>query len=402
MPTNPLLIALAFLAFISLGLPDAVLGIAWPSIRGTFALSITHLPWLIAFSMAGYLTSTAAAGTMVRLLGVGPLLVVSSALVVVTLVGFAVSPWWWPLLLCGTVGGLGSGAIDAGLNAYAAERFSPRVVSWLHASYGIGATLGPVLMTSVLTANQPWRLGYAALAGVLLLICMLFFATHASWDGRGEVSAEAHVPAAGAIETLARPRTQLNILLFFLYTGTEVAAVTWLFSLLTESRQISTPLAGACVSLFWAALTGGRILFGFVAHRLPSRSILRFGLLLAPVGALLLSLRHGPALAMFAAAALGFALAPIYPMLISDTPDRVGRRYAAQAIGFQVAAAYLGAAALPASVALLAKRYQLEVLGPFLLGCTVALLALHELSLRVAARITPAASPPAGMARPAP
>jgi fucose permease len=402
-PRPALLIPLAFLAFISLGLPDAVLGVAWPSIRRTFGLSLTQLPWLIAFSMAGYLTSTAAAGTLVQRLGVGPLLLVSSVLVVVSLAGFALSPWWWPLLLCGTIGGLGAGAIDAGINAYAAERFSPRVVSWLHASYGIGATLGPVLMTAVLSARLQWRWGYAALAGVLLLMSTLFFMMRGLWDGRPR-GLHADEPAAGAtaLEALAQQRVQLNILLFFLYTGTEVAAVNWLFSLLNESRGMPTRLAGACVSLFWGALTSGRILSGFAAHHFPGRLILRAGLAIAPVGALLLSLRSGPGVAFAAAALLGFALAPIYPMLISDTPDRVGQRFAAQSIGFQVAAAYVGAAALPAAVAVLSKLYRLEVLGPFLLGCTLALLILHELSLRLAGCTVPAASPAAGVTLPAP
>jgi fucose permease len=395
-PRLTLLVPLVFLAFISLGLPDAVLGVAWPSVRHTFGLALTQLPWLIAFSMAGYLTATAGAGTAVQRLGIGRLLLVSSVMVVLSVAGFALSPWWWLLLLCGVVGGLGAGAIDAGINAYAAASFSARVVSWLHACYGVGATLGPVLMTSVLAARLSWRFGYAALAAVLLVMSVLFYLTRAWWDAPSREDPAHDEPAAAtALEALALPQVQLNIVLFFLYTGIEVAAVNWLFSLLTESRRISTTLAGMCVSGFWGALTGGRILTGFLAHHLRRRLVLRAGLILAPLGALLLSLQRGPAIALLAAAIFGFALAPIYPMLISDTPQRVGQRYAAHSIGFQVAAAYLGAAALPAAVGLLARRYHLEVLGPFLLGCALALLVLHELSLRVAGRTVPAASPSA-------
>lgn len=378
-----LLIPLAFAAFISLGLPDAVLGVAWPFIRRDLSVPIDRLGWLLTSLMIGYLLSTAFSGEVVRRIGIGKLLLVSTTLVVISLVGFAASPLWAIFVALGLIAGLGAGAIDAGINAFAAAHFRPSVVSWLHASYGIGATTGPLLMTAILTGGLSWRWGYATLAAVLATMAVLFLLTLRLWDhAPGTQPGEAVIHATAA-EALRRPLVWLHILLFFIYTGAEVTAGQWLFSVFTESRAMPVALAGTCIGLYWGGLTAGRIVSGLVADRLTPTTLIRIGMLGAPLAAAVLAMRSDFAVTAFACAALGFSLAPIYPMLISATPARLGTQYAQQAIGFQVSAAYLGIAALPTIAGVMARRIGLESIGPYLVACLLALLLLHEIILRL-------------------
>lgn len=176
-----LIVALAFIAFISLGLPDGVLGVAWPSVRGTFDRPLSHLGVLLAAGTGAYLVSSFLGGQFVRAVGVGKLLLASSLMVGVALAGMSLAPRWPAMVVFAAFGGLGGGAIDAGINTFAASRFSPRVVNWLHACWGIGATTGPVLMTAVLARGLSWRVGYEVLAVILALLSLLFLFTLRLW-----------------------------------------------------------------------------------------------------------------------------------------------------------------------------------------------------------------------------
>src|SRR5262245_52572953 len=176
------LLAIAFVAFVSLGLPDGILGVAWPSIRGTFAVELTGLGVLLAAMVAGTLVSSASTGRVLSRRSVGWLLMLSAILMASSSATFALAPAWWFLVLASAVAGLGSGAIDAGLNAYAATYFSPSHVNWLHACYGVGALLGPALMTGVLAAKLSWRWGYGILAGILGALALCFAITQGLWE----------------------------------------------------------------------------------------------------------------------------------------------------------------------------------------------------------------------------
>jgi fucose permease len=349
----------------------------------------------LAASVTGYLVSSFSGGAVVRRTGVGRLLLGSSVLIVASLGGYAAAPVWGAMVGCAVLAGLGAGAIDAGINAYAADCFSPRLVNWLHACYGVGATLGPLTMTAVLAAGRSWRWGYVVLAIVLAGIAVGFWLTLELWEDRKARGFDVVVPngpAAGAVDVgpreadrratigqaLRRPLVWAGIGLFFLYTGLEVTAGQWAYSLFTEARGVAPAVAGAWVGAFWGCLTAGRVAFGAAAGRVPTGRLLRVGLVGAPVAAGLVWWNAGGVAAFVGLALLGLSLAPIYPLLISLTPGRVGRAYAAHAIGFQVSAAYLGAAALPGLAGVLARRVGLEVVGPMMLVAALALLALHE------------------------
>ncbi len=379
----------ALLAFLSLGLPDGALGVAWPSIRATFSLSLSQLGTLLAASMSGYLVASALSGRIVQAVGVGHLLTLSTALMAISAAGYALAPAWWTMIGCAVGAGLGSGAIDAGLNAYAAHHFTPRAVNWMHATFGIGATAGPLLMTALITRDASWRWGYAIIATLMAALAFTFIATHRVW-GNGATAAphpeEPHNGAGGSATTLQilrRPRIWAGIALFFVYACLEFTAGQWAFSLLTQSRGVPTAIAGTAVGLFWASLTVGRIVLGGLTTWVSHTLILRWAIWLAPLGAACIGWRGPYVVNIVGLMLLGFTLAPIFPLMISATPRRVGTRDASHAVGYQIAAAALGGAGGPALAGLIAKSQGLEILGPFLFIVACVLLALHEAVLRM-------------------
>ncbi len=380
-PTHKLLLPIAFLAFVSIGLPDAVLGVAWPSVRHTFGLPVSQLGALLMSAMIGYLASCFWGGTLVHRLGVGRLLLASSVAVGITAGGYAVAPAWWFMVSLGLLGGVGAGAIDTGLNVYAAKHFSPRVMNWMHACYGVGASLGPLMMTSILVAGFSWRWGYAAVAMLLCVMAVLFAATLRLWEENGnggDADALAKPPPVPMGDVLRRPIVWMHTALFFVYAGVEATTGQWAFTLLTEGRGMPRTLAGGAVALYWASLTAGRIFFGLLDGRVAADSVLRLATLICPPAAALLWLNVSPLVNVVALALIGFGCAPIFPLLISRTPPRLSDAHAAHAIGFQVAAAYLGIAGIPAATGVLARRAGLESITPVIFLSAVAVLVLHE------------------------
>ena len=404
----PLILAtVAFLAFISLGLPDGVLGVAWLYVMRSFTLDERALGALLAAGMAGYLTSSFVSGRVVSRHGVGRVLMASTALMVAASLGYALTPAWLLMVALATVAGLGAGAVDAGLNIYAAERFSPRMVNWLHACYGTGAALGPMLMTLVLALGLSWRWGYGVVAVILFAMTLCFAFTIPLWRGRPTPAEQSlgNGPSSGTPAdapgitwhvALRRPAVLAGAAMFFLYVGLEVTAGVWSYTLFTQSRGVSELVAGMWVGIYWASLTAGRIVFGAAAATASPRVLLRIGLVGAPLSASLIWLNFGNALSFVGLAGLGFCLAPIFPMLMFETPRRLGPAYAVHAVGFQVSAGALGSAGLPALAGWMARSNGLEVIGPYLVLVATTLLLLHEIVARRGAGITAEVPVPAG------
>ncbi|MFE8598984.1 MFS transporter [Archangium violaceum] len=396
---HPRLLALSYLAFVSLGLPDAVIGVAWPSIRETFSLPQAALGAALAMAASAYFTSGLFAGRFMRTAGLGSLLAISTALAATGVTGYGAAPAFTLFIAAACFVGLGSGAIDTGLNTYAAHHFGARHMTWLHAAYSVGAALGPVLMTALLTHGAGWRAGYAVIGGALALLAVAFTGMRRQWDagpGSSPPTAEAPAPVDAtsptvtAWATLHRPRVWLQIAIFFLYSGVEVTAGQWSYTVLTEARGLGTAVAGTWVSVYWAGLLAGRIVLGFVVERVGPVRLLRLGTAGAVVGALLLALPAVPA--VLGLALLGFSLAPIFPALMSETPRRVGADAAAHAVGFQVSAATMGVAVVPSAAGLIGERLGLAAITPLILGVAVLLAGVHEVLVALADRPTPPGS----------
>ena len=425
--TRTSLLVLAYLGFISLGLPDGLIGVGWPSIRTEFGVPVEALGFLSIAGTTGYALSSVVGGFTIARVGVGVLLAGSTALAAAALFGYAASPGLVVVVGGALLLGLGSGAIDSGLNAYAAANFGARHMNWLHASFGFGATLGPLIMTGVLAASLSWRWGYGIVAGAQTLLAVAFALTAGSWATRepapaAEIPAPeipavgkpapgrpavgrpavgksavgksaggdpAVIPLAGVRkrDTLALPAVWLGVLAFALYTAIEVAAGLWAYILLTDGRGMGSSAAGICVAAYWGSLFVGRLILGVVAERLGSGPVLVTSLAGMLGGAVLVALPAPAWLAVAGLILVGFAAAPVFPLLTLTTAIRVGDAHADRAIGLQVGAAGLGGALLPAGIGVLLGQVNVEALGPSLVALSVALLALYL----VASRRAPAA-----------
>ncbi|HMG34998.1 MAG TPA: MFS transporter [Blastocatellia bacterium] len=375
-----ILVALAYASFISLGLPDGLNGVAWPSIRAGFNLPIDALGSLLVMFTAGYLLSSFSSGQLLARMSVGALLALSCLATATSLVGYAFAPAWRVMVGLGLLSGMGAGAIDAGLNTFAATRFSARTVNWLHACYGVGAASGPVIMTRVLASHHPWQRGYVIVGTWQLLLAVSFTFTRKLWsktDTDARSLGTNSATRATSLSTLRVPIVRLSIAVFFVYTGIEASAGTWAFSLFTEGRGISLMTSGTWVSIYWGSLTAGRLAAGFAAGFLSVQRLLSASLLGVALGATMLWLGGASIFSFVGLGFMGFACAPVFPSMIAATPARVGVTHTSNAVGFQIAAAVLGQSLFPALIGVMARRLGLEIVGVALAFSAVVLIGLH-------------------------
>jgi fucose permease len=385
--TRPVaLIVLIFLAFIALGMPDGLLGVGWPSIRAGFGQPLDAIGLLLFTMMVGYLSSSFLSGELTRRWGVGKVLIISCLVTGAGLIGYTLVPRWWMMAALGVFAGLGAGAVDSSLNAYVAANFGPGLMQWLHASYGIGVTTGPLIMTAMLARSGSWRPGYLVVGGFQLVLALSFALSLPLWnwkraDNAGEVE-KAPAESASLKETLRQPRVWASMALFFFYVGSEVTLGTWVYSLLTEGRGIDPKLAGYFAGSYWFTFTLGRVLAGVLTRKLKIQKLVVICIVAALAGTLVLGLNLGTWVNLAAVALVGFAFAPVFPGLMSGTPARVGRTHSNNTIGMQAAAGSLGGTGLTSLVGVLAQSFSLEVVPLVLLIFLSCLLGLYLLFRR--------------------
>lgn len=377
------LILITFIAFISLGLPDGLLDIANPRLRDTFNIGPDVFSLLFLTGLVGYFLSSFLSGQLVARMGIGWLLAASCGAIALAFFGNAVSPAWGWFVAISLLVGAGGGAIDSGLNTYVATNYGPRLMFWLHASFGLGVTGGTWLMSLIVNSGHSWRLGYAIVGSVQIGLALCFFLTRTRWNQPQTQpdepsSPQEHMPL---LTTLRVPVVWLGIALFFLYTGVEVSSGRWSSSLLIEGRDVSSQTAGLWVSIYWGMFTAGRVAAGFVGRWLSPEMFIRLAIGGALLGALLLwwnpvSWAGGAALGL-----MGLFFAPVFPMLISLTPGRVGAVHAANAIGFEVSAAAVGGTVLPALIGVMAKVVSIDVMPIVVAVSIMALFVLNEIIL---------------------
>lgn len=396
-------IGVAFLMFIVLGLPDGLLGLAWPSIREEFGLPLDAIgAFLVAFTV-GFMLTSFNSGALVERLGVAQLMLLATVLRGAAMIGVLVAPSWAVIVALGGFMGAGTGMIDAALNTYVATYQNNRLMNWLHAAFGVGATIGPLLMTVLFSMDLDWRWGYVLVGVIQLGMLAPFLWTRARWrimGHDGDVANDAKT--APMLQTLRMPLALLGIATFAFYSGMEFGTGQWAFTLFTEElrypiqlgavdvewfsegRGISPNVAGLFVAIFYGSFTIGRIVFGIVD--LPETLVLRVTLAAATLGTALLLIREVAALNLLGLIIMGFALAPMFPMLINSTAARMSPRHAPNAIGFQVGAASLGGAVFPWLIGYFAERNTVEAIAPTLLFIAFGLVVCYELINVVSAR----------------
>lgn len=380
-----LLLAVIYAAFISLGLPDALLGAAWP---------IMHAQMEVPLSYAGIVTFIIAMGTVVsslmsdRLtlrLGAGKVTALSVGLTAFALLGFSFSTEFWMLLAFAIPYGLGAGSVDAALNNYVALHYSSRHMSWLHCMWGVGCSIGPSIMGWALTGGQSsWPLGYRAVGLIQVGLTLIILLSLPLWRGRAAAdSAGDKVKPMPLRELVTLPGAKEIMITFFCYCALESTAGLWASSFLVFHHSLDKETAAACASLFYIGITVGRAANGFIAERFSDTRLTRMGFVLMGLGVIVLLLPLGKAAAMAGLIILGMGCAPTYPCIIHATPIRFGREKSQAFIGVQMASAYMGSTLMPPLFGLLANHISVG-LYPVYMAIILAVMALmHERVVRV-------------------
>ena len=389
--------ALSLGSFVALGLPDGMLGTAWPSARQTFGAPIADLGLILLISTIGSISVSAFAGTLIRRFGVAVLLACSAACAALAGTGYALAPHLWVLFAVAVLWGLAAGMMDGGLNTAVGLSGRPRLLNLLHAAYGVGTAIGPLLVTAAILLSS-WRSAYLVLAGLDLVVAALWLRqrrqeraaqdapeaaatdpTRAAQAGQAALAAAGATVAGHPSDAWSRRRSGFvvaaGMLIFFVYTGLEVAAGQWEASYCRGHLGLSASAAGLATFGFWGALTAGRLILAVLPRPVPPSRVVWWGSGIAVAAAALIWWQPGTPATLAAFVLLGGALAGVFPALIALTPLRIGRGRAEHAIAWQVGAAAGGGSGLSALVGLLIGVWGLSVLGPSLTVLAVLLLA---------------------------
>ncbi|KFF31202.1 MFS transporter [Bifidobacterium bombi] len=402
-----LLLAVIYLAFISLGLPDSLLGAAWPSMGPQL-----HVP----LSWAGGVSMTISAGTIVSSLlsdrltlriGAGKLTAISVGVTALALFGFSLAPNYWILLLIAVPYGLGAGGVDAALNNYVAVHYASRHMSWLHCMWGIGASVGPYIMGFALSKQHSWELGYRIIAVLQILLTVILVFSLPLWKSRkDEASKGASTSGGGAVvdgsgghaaqeeRSKRKPLTLRQVfalrgaveimVMFFCYCAVESTAGLWASSYMVLHSHIDKTLAASLASLFYLGITGGRALSGFMTMRFDDSTMIRIGQIVLACGVVLLLLPiPGKAAVITGLVLVGLGCAPIYPCVIHSTPAYFGADKSQAIVGVQMACAYTGSMLMPPVFGLIADHISIAWYPVFLGVLLVVMAVMHERLRRV-------------------
>ena len=371
------LLPLIYLAFISLGLPDALLGAAWPSMYGGFGVPVSCAGVISMIIALGTVVSSLQSARLTRLLGAGKVTAASVGLTALALAGFSLSGSFWQLCLWAVPYGLGAGSVDAALNSYVALHYASRHMSWLHCMWGVGASLGPWLMGRALTGGMGWAAGYRWIALLQLGLTLLLACSLPLWRLRREEEGPPP-PSLRLGQVLALPGVKAVMLAFFCYCAVEQTAGLWASSYLTLQRGVPAETAAGYAGLFFLGVTAGRGLSGFLTLKLRDAQMVRLGQLTAGAGICALLLPLGTPAALAGLLLTGLGCAPIYPCLIHATPDHFGAENSQAVIGVQMASAYVGTCLMPPLFGILASRVTAALLPVYLLVLLAGMAAAHE------------------------
>ena len=376
-----LLLAVIYLGYFSIGLPDGSFGLAWPSIYPELALPVGLAGTILIFGTIISGLSGFSSSALLRRVGTGPVVMASCALTGsgMLLIGNAHSGFL--LFLAAVPLGIGAGAVDASLNGFVARHYSGRHMNWLHACWGIGATAGPLLVGFAMTAGGGWRAGYWTLAGIQLSLSLLFLCTLSLWKTVPERGPGADGSAATILPTRRANSLPgyLSMLAFVLYVGVETMTGLWIATRLIVGCGFDNATASLCTAAYYGSITGGRILVGVVVDRFGNRRLIRVGLVLALAGALLFTFAWSPVSAFAGLVLLGAGYAPVYPCLMHEVPRRFAPDEVGRMIARQTGSSYIGGATMPVAAGWFAAHAMgllpwLTVAGTAVLGvCIVAL-----------------------------
>lgn len=377
-----LLLAIIYLAFISLGLPDALLGAAWPSMYPQFDVPVSYAGIISMIIALGTVVSSLQSDRLTKKLGTGKVTALSVLMTAMALFGFATSHSFGMLCLWAVPYGLGAGSVDASLNNYVALHYKSRHMSWLHCMWGIGAAVGPYIMGYMLTAGNGWNAGYRVISILQVILTVILLCSLPLWKKRpAEIMQDGKVQTAKALsvrEVLRLAGAKEILICFFCYCAIEQTTGLWASSYLTLCKGVSADTAAKFASMFYIGITVGRALSGFVTMKLNDVQMIRLGEIIIGIGVLVMFLPLGQNVSLAGLIIIGLGCAPVYPCVIHSTPAHFGADKSQAIIGIQMASAYLGTCLMPPVFGLIANHITVALLPVYLLLILAVMIVMHE------------------------
>ena len=376
-----LLLAVIYLSFISLGLPDSLLGAAWPSMYQGFGVPVSYSGVIFCIISVGTVISSLQSDRLTRRLGAGWVTAISVGMTAAALFGFSVSNSFWALCLWAIPYGLGAGSVDAALNNYVALHFASRHMSWLHCMWGIGASVGPYIMGAALSTNAGWHMGYRVIGLIQIVLTSIILLSLPLWESAA-ANAEAQTKASAKALTLKEifciPGVKAVLITFFCYCSLEQTTSLWASSYLVLAKGIAPETAAGFASLFFIGITAGRALCGFLTLKWNDTQMVRIGVVTIALGVAAMLLPLGETVTLTGLTLIGLGCAPIYPSIIHSTPAHFGADKSQAIIGVQMASAYIGNCLMPPLFGLIANRTTISIFPYYLLVILVVMGYMHE------------------------
>ena len=376
-----LLLVIIYLAFISLGLPDALLGAAWPTMHLEMGVAVSYAGGISLIISAGTVVSSLLSDRLTKWLGSGKVTAISVAMTAAALFGFSISGEYWMLCLWAIPYGLGAGSVDASLNNYVALHYASRHMSWLHCMWGLGASVGPYIMGAALTGGLGWNAGYRIIALMQIVLTAILFISLPLWKTRKAEGGEQNGDKAKPLslkEIFAIRGAKEVMLAFFCYCALEQTAGLWASSYLVMTQGLDAETAASLASLFYIGITVGRFISGFVTYKMNDVNMIRLGQGIIVAGILIMLLPLGTVTSMIGLILIGLGCAPIYPCVIHSTPAHFGEENSQALIGVQMASAYIGICAMPPLFGLIANHISAGLLPWYLAVINVVMITMCE------------------------
>jgi len=373
-----LLLAVIYVSFISLGLPDGLLGAAWPTMYPQFGVPVSYAGIISMIIPVGTIVSSLQSDRMTRRFGTGKVTALSVAMTAAALVGFSLSGSFWQLCLWAIPYGLGAGSVDASLNNYVALHYASRHMSWLHCMWGIGASTGPYVMGAVLAGGSPWNLGYGSIGFLQVVLSAVLLLSLPLWKRTVNEEEQKNNEPMGLLQVIKVPGAMEVMIMFFCYCAIEQTAGLWAASYLNIYKGVPAQTAASYASLFFLGMTAGRAVSGFVTLKLNDTQMIRLGMAIVGVGVCVMLLPMGRIFSVIGLAVIGLGCAPIYPCVIHSTPEHFGAEKSQAIIGVQMASAYLGTCLMPPLFGLVANHISAGLLPWYILLILIVMIVKHE------------------------
>ena len=372
------LLVIIYLAFISLGLPDSLLGVAWPLIRKDWALPLDYAGIISICTIGSTILSSLFSGRIIAKFSTGKVTFISCLMTGGALIGFSYAPSFIWLALFSIPLGFGAGSVDTALNNYVSLHFKSHHMNWLHSFWGLGATIGPLIMGRFLI-NSSWQAGYHTIGTIQLILAFILFISLPLWKMHHAktIASKEYVAPDRNLSFFQKIRIKgvpFALLAFLFYVTAEASVGLWGSSYLVQVKNISAGIAATWIAMYYGGIAMGRVISGFVSFKMSNQQLVFYGIMLSLLGVLLMLLPSPNWIIQIAFVLIGLGFAPIFPSLIHETPVRFGKHLSQDIIGYQIASAYLGGATLPPLFGVLAASTSMRLFPPFIFLCLVFVL----------------------------